>query len=273
MKDAGITTVILFSDIAMNRAMMAEATKQEWSPEWYFTGALFSDLAIFARNYDQDQAAHAFGVSTLSPFVTPDPVPAPPAKSLTVLVNPLNWYWGEGVGTEVPNVVPRGIAWLLNGVHTAGPQLTAKNFQRGLFSVPATGGAASGYTVGSLVGFGKTPGLPYDEYNTLGLDFAPIWWDSATTGLSNATGPIEGMGVVRYVDGAKRYKAGTWPEKQFAWFDERDTVINFETRQTPTPVYVGDCEGCPATGGPGTPGTPSSAGFVALAGGGGASSP
>ncbi len=262
MKNAGVTTVIMFSDIAMNKAMMEQATKQEWFPEWYLTGAVFQDIAIFARGYPQEQARQMFGVSNLSPYTQPDPTPAPPAKSLTVQTNPLEWYWGAGVGTQVTSVVPRDLGWLMRGIHTAGPKLTPKTFQQGLFSIPATGGAASGYTVGALVGFGPTPGLPYDEYMDLGLDFAPVWWDADTTGASNGTGS-EGKGVNRYVNGGTRYLAGTWPKKQFAWFETEGSVIDFATRQTPTPVYVGDCSDCPVTTGTEATGSPSPDGFVA----------
>jgi hypothetical protein len=264
MKNAGVTTVIMLSDIAMNRTMMKAATNQEWFPEWYSTGAVFQDLAIFARTYPPEQSAHMFGVSSLSPYVVPEPTPEPPAKSLTVQLDNQEWYWGAGVGTRVANVVPRGILWFLQGVHSAGPDLTPKTFQQGQFSIPATGGAASGYPTGGLVGYGKTPGLPYDEYMTLGLDFSPMWWDAETTGRSNAIG-VEGKGVVRYVDGAKRYRASTWPKKPFRWFEEDETVVFFETRQTPTPLYVGDCRECPSGSGVGQAGTPSKDGFVAKA--------
>jgi hypothetical protein len=266
MKNAGVTTVIMVSDIAMNKAMMAQATKQEWFPEWYLTGAVFQDIAIFARAYPTEQAAHMFGVSNLAPYVQPDPTPAPPAKALSVQILPLEWYWGAGVGTQVTSVVPRDLVWLMRGIHTAGPDLTPKTFQQGLFSIPATGGAASGYTTGALVGYGKTPGLPYDEYMDLGLDFAPVWWDAETTGLSNGTG-ISGKGVNRYVDGGKRYRAGTWPKQPFAWFEDAGTVVDFPTRQTPTPVYAGDCSECPAGGGPGQAGASNTEGFVAKANG------
>jgi hypothetical protein len=262
MKNAGVTTVIMFSDIAMNKAMMEQATKQEWFPEWYLTGAVFQDIAIFARNYPPEQAKQMFGVSNLSPYTQPDPTPPPPAKSLTVQTNPLEWYWGAGVGTQVTSVVPRDLVWLMRGIHTAGPNLNAKTFQQGLFSIPAIGGAASGYTVGALVGYGRTPGLPYDEYMDLGLDFSPVWWDGETTGLSNGTG-FEGKGVIRYVDGAKRYLAGTWPKKPFAWFEPEGSVIDFATRQTPAPVYVGDCTDCPAATGAEQAGAANPDGFVA----------
>jgi hypothetical protein len=183
-----------------------------------------------------------------------------------VLSNPLTWYWGEGAGTQVMSVVPQRVDWLLNGLQTAGPKLTPQTFQQGLFAIPATGGAASGTTTDVLSGYGRTPGLPYDEYMLLGIDFAPVWWDAETTGPSAGTG-AEGKGVVRYVDGGTRYRAGTWPKQPIKWFDKAGSVVSFPIRQTPAPEYAGDCSGCPATGGPGQVGTPSAAGFVAKANG------
>ena len=78
MKQAGVTTVILFTDVAMTKALMENATKQEWFPEWFFTGTVFQDLGSFARAYPAEQSAHAFGISNVSPWVLPDPTPPPP---------------------------------------------------------------------------------------------------------------------------------------------------------------------------------------------------
>jgi hypothetical protein len=73
-----------------------------------------------------------------------------------------------------------------------------------------------------------------------------------------------------YLDGAKRYVAGTWPKKQFTWFEKDGAVTDFASRQPPIPEYAGDCSTCPSHGGPGRPGSPSPAGFVAKGNGGGA---
>jgi hypothetical protein len=80
MKNAGVTTVIMVSDIAMNKAMMTQATKQEWFPEWYLTGAVFQDIAIFARGYPPEQAAQMFCVSNLSPTCSPTRHPRRPPR-------------------------------------------------------------------------------------------------------------------------------------------------------------------------------------------------
>ncbi len=247
MKSSGVTTVILLSDVAMNKAMMAQATKQEWFPEWYLTGAVFQDIAIFARSYDQQQFAHVFGVSNLAPYVQPDPTPPPPAR----------WHCrcrsSRSPGTGVRRSARRSrrschAIWRGSCAASIppGPKLTPKTFQQGLFSIPGSGGAAQNYPTGALTpGYGKNAGLPYDEYMDLGLDFVPVWWDPETTGPSNGTGTV-GKGVITFVNGAKRYRASTWPKKQFAWFEKKGTVVGFDTRQTPTPVYAGDCADCPA---------------------------
>ncbi|HXY94365.1 MAG TPA: hypothetical protein VEP49_17940 [Acidimicrobiia bacterium] len=270
MKAAGVTTVIMLSDFSMNSALMKEATKQDWHPEWFFTGAIYADIGILSRSYPTDQSVHAFGLSFLAPYTEPDPTPPPPELPLSTKDDYLNWYWGVDAATQA-GAVTSNLEWVLNGVQAAGPDLTPKTFAQGLFAIPASGGAAQNQTSSFLSGYGKGPNLPYDEYAQNGLDFAPYWWDPSTTGPSNGQGEI-GKGVGWYADGAKRYKSGTWPKKQFDWFDKKTSVYHFTTRQTPAPTYAGDCQGCPSTGGPGQPDAPSNAGFIAKANGQGESS-
>jgi hypothetical protein len=262
MKEAGVTTVVLFADFSMNKAMMEQATKLEWYPEWFFTGTVFHDIAVLSRQYPVEQVSHAFGISSLSPYVAPDPPPPPPQKSLSVLTNSQNWYWGEGVGTSASSVPPH-LTWLLQGIHTAGPKLTPQTFQQGLFSMPAAGGAAQGYPTGMMAGYGRTAGLPYDEYMSVGLDFAAVWWDPDTRGPAQGTG-VDGTGVAWYADGAKRYRGGTVPKKAIGWYDTATGVYKFDSRPTPAPEYAGDCSDCPSHGGDGKPGA-GGAGFVAKA--------
>jgi hypothetical protein len=267
MKAAGVTTVIMLSDFSMNQNLMKEATKQEWFPEWFFTGAVYADIGILSRLYPTDQSRHAFGISFLSPFTEPDPPPAPGQVPLSTLVDgpnaSLNWYWGIDAATQA-GAVSSNILWILRGIQAAGPHLTPKTFAQGQFSIPAAGGAAQNRTNSFLSGYGKNPGLPYDEYAQNGLDFAPYWWDPDTTGPSNGQGEL-GKGVGWYANGAKRYKSGSWPKKQFGWFDKSTSVYHFETRQTPAPTSVGPCQGCPSTGGPGQSGVQDKSGFVAKA--------
>ena len=200
----------------------------------------------------------------MSPWVYPDPQSAVLSDGVT---QRLDWYWGAGVGTTASSP-PQQINWLLAGIHAAGPKLTPKTFQQGLFSVPAFGGAAQDYPTGTMTGYGKNAGLPYDEYMAVGIDFGVVWWDPETSGPSQGTG-TEGKGVGWYADGAKRFKSGSVPKQQFGWFDKATSVYKFDTRPTPEPTYAGDCAGCPSQGGGGQAGTPSAAGFVAKSSGAG----
>ncbi len=254
MKQAGVTTVILFSDVSMTQLMMEEATRQEWYPEWFFTGAVYHDIGVLARTYPTEQSTQAFGISFLFPYLQPD--------ELTEQTRATTWYWGPDRATEALSAGTQ-LHWFLNGVHTAGPKLTPKTFRQGIFSVPATGGAATDNPANSMTAYGRTPLLPYDEYSSQGLDYGVWWWDPDQSGPGSASGG-EGQGVGWYLDGAKRYRATEWPEKQFRWFTKDGAIYEFDTR--PVPIeYVGDCATCPATTGE-TPGASDPQGFIAEAG-------
>jgi hypothetical protein len=244
LKSLGVTSVVLFTDIGMTTAVLQQATKQEYRPEWIITGNQFQDVVFLARNYDQDQWAHAFGISTVAPTLADGSVP----------VTPVAWYWGPNKGTEQV-VVDTWLRWFFDGVQSAGPKLTAKTFQQGLFATPAQGGAATGDPSGEQTAYGRTAGLPYDEYLQLGTDFAPVWYDKDTTDFSNIF-PIVGKGVQWYVDGAHRYAAGQWPTKSFPFFDKSGAIVKFAT--PPVARVVTPCTGCPSDGGPGTPSSRSS---------------
>jgi hypothetical protein len=270
MKSAGVTTVLTFADFTVLRILMESASKQEWHPEWFFTGAQVQDIGILVRGFPTDQSQHAFGISSLTPWLEPDPTPPPPQLSYTQQTDPLTWYWGVGAGTASQRITGFLVGWLLTGIHTAGPNLTPKTFVQGLYSNPPRGGALEGRADIALVAYGKGPKLPYNGYAGIGLDFAPYWWDPETTGPSNGLGNV-GKGVGWYVDGGKRYVATTWPKKQFAWFDKAQSIDDFPTRPVAPLGYAGDCKRCPATGAAVDATAPSESAVVFAAGGTGAS--
>jgi hypothetical protein len=275
LKQAGVTTVILFADNAMVRTLMEVATTQDYFPEWFNTGTLYSDLGFFARSYPTEQSRHMFGMSYISPWLVPDPPPEPPAKSITTLTNLQNWYWGEEQGTASATIVAGPVGWFVTGLHGAGPNLTPKTFRQGFFAIPAQGGAATGNPIGAMVAYGRQAALPYVSYLAGGTDFVPFWYDPDTSGPSSATGGV-GKGVQWYPDGGKRYKADTIPTKLFAFFDKSgDAIYQFETRPEGAPPveYAGDCTTCPVATGAISPGSPNNEGFVARAASSGAATP
>jgi hypothetical protein len=269
MKSAGVTTVVPFVDFTTMQALMEQASLQDWFPEWFFTGALYQDLGLTARNYPVDQSRHAFGIGFIYPW-TEEEVAPPDGVSYADQIDYLNWYWGQDRGTFTARYNTPILWWLLSGIHAAGPDLTPKTFKQGLFALPPRGGAAADEAHTSLVAFGKGPRLPYDEYSLTGYDFAPFYWDPDTEGPSNGLGTV-GRGVGWVLDGGKRYVATTWPKKPFRWFDDDDAIYHFPTRPEPVPEYVGDCDDCPATTGQGSPGAPSDDTIVVEADGTGAS--
>jgi hypothetical protein len=239
LKGAGVTSVILFTDIAMTGSLTKAASKQDFHPEWIITGAQYQDVTILARSYDQDQWAHAFGIANL-----------PPAINGSTGGSLIDWYWGPTQGS-VAATVQSNIAWLANAIQYAGPQLTPKNVERGIFAVPGRGGAAWHDPASTQSGFGRTAGLPNPGYLSMGVDYAPIWYDATTVGPSNGLTSVA-KGVNWYLDGAKRYIAGTWPTKPFSFFQKNGAVVEV----TPDPAIVGapvPCTGCPSDGGPGSP--------------------
>ena len=75
LKQAGVTTVVLFTDVAMTGALMENATKQEWSPEWFFTGTVFQDLALLAARIPSSSRRTRSGSPACRPGCSPTPRP------------------------------------------------------------------------------------------------------------------------------------------------------------------------------------------------------
>ena len=147
--------------------------------------------------------------------------------------------------------VQSDMAWLANAIQYAGPQLTPKNVERGIFAVPGRGGAAWHDPASTQSGFGRTAGYPTRatcrwEWTTRRSGTTPTPSDRPTAS------PRIAKGVNWYLDGAKRYIAGTWPTKPFPFFQKKGAVVEV----TPDPAIVGTpvpCTGCPSDGGPGSP--------------------
>jgi len=240
MKADGVTTVVLFTDRSMNVALMEQATQQNWFPEWFYTGSGYSDLPVLAQATPDEQAQHGFGISNFGPYYK---VPANVGVS-----GAFTWYWGAGAGTTT-GVVPGPLNWLLQGIHYAGPDLTVKNFQQGLFSAPPTGGNPKNPLV-ALTGYGRTTGLPYDAYTPGPADFMAFFMDPYTTAISPGTGTSVKHASF-YPNGAVRHHSGDWP-KSTDWFDKSTSITEF-TEYPPgapplTPAPPCAANQCPSTG-------------------------
>jgi hypothetical protein len=245
MKDAGVTTVVLFTDRAMNSALMEQATAQDWYPEWFMTGSGYYDLAVLAAGYPEEQSEHAFGISIFGPYFD---IPAD-IEPFVGAEGAYNWFWGEEVGTN-SGVAGSGIIWLLNGIHHAGPNLTPRTFERALFSMPATGGARNDNPLVGLTGYGRTTGLPYAAYIPGPADFAPFWMDPYQKAISPGV-DSEVDHASWYIEGGRRYGIGDWPKK-LPFFDPSKATFQLDEypASLPEPRAATACTAgaCPATG-------------------------
>jgi hypothetical protein len=239
LKDRGVTTALLFADFYMQFAVFKAADSLDYHPEWVFAGYMFSDLEASARALNgasPDQMKHVLGLGSVPPYVAgiDDPIK-----------RWFDWYWGPNQG--VYSVLPLGaLATLHDGVSLAGPKLTPASFQQALFSMPAGGGAASNQVESFMGGFGRTTGLPYDEYSQGGLDFAVIWWNPTAVGKGKIL-LDDGIGRFMYIDGAKRYRAGQWTKGEPKLFDTTNAIAQFDAlpNSDALPDYL--CKGCPST--------------------------
>ncbi len=118
LKSAGVTSVLLAGDPVFPTFLTAEATTQGYFPEWVVLGYAFTDTAVFGRQYDQQQWAHAFGVSLL---------PARTADDVDELANLITWQTGKPPEAKTFRELVHAPLLFFTGVHLAGPDLTAED--------------------------------------------------------------------------------------------------------------------------------------------------
>jgi hypothetical protein len=243
LKDAGVTTVLLFTSFTMNQQLLPAADKLDYHPEWVFSGMSAQDIEITARILNglaPDQMEHVFGLGDLPLYVEGIDDPQ---------VEWFRWYWGPNQGVYSAGTV--GTLYFLNaGVSLAGPKLTPKTFQQGLFSMPLFGGAASNQLQSFMFGMGPSANLPYNEYSQVGLDYAIMWWNPDATGKGKIIFD-EGKGRFAYVDGAKRYAVGVkgadWKKGEPKLFDESNSISQFDSLPASDVVPDYPCTGCPSS--------------------------
>jgi hypothetical protein len=209
LQTAGVTSVLLAGDPVFPTFLTKEATTQGYFPEWVVLGYAFTDTAVFGRQYDQKQWAHAFGVSLL---------PARTADDIDELGNLITWQTGQPPTAKTFRELVQAPLIFFTGVHLAGPVLTAKSFRAGLFRFPS---AAATVPTRLHLSWGRHK--VWTGVDLTGSDDATVvWWDP------DATGPDEvgrdGKGLYRYADEGARYLPGKWPKKPVGLYDDATSV-------------------------------------------------
>ena len=196
LKSSGVTTVVLASDGIAPRDLTNEATAQEYFPEWVIAAPALSDLTAFGRTYDQQQWAHAFGVTHGAAPVTPE---------IAGYYGLYEWFMGkEAPAKDTIGLLMPNYALLAAMLQATGPELTPQTWRDALFAYGGTKQAISQ----PYLTWGDKGYWPDTDYN--GFDDATlIWWDPAATGPDEIR--KEGTGMWTFVDGGKRFLPGEWP--------------------------------------------------------------
>jgi hypothetical protein len=225
-KQAGVTSVVVQGDPIAMATFTREATAQDYFPEWVIGPSTLIDTAAFGRTYDQEQWAHAFGLSPLAARLSPD-------ADETLY----EWYFGEeDPANESEGVLSPDPLIFFNALQLAGPNLTRETLRQGLHSFPPGEGSITGVSF-SYGDHGLFPGLGTDQ---AGIDdWTEIWWDA------DEVGPDEldrvAPGLYRYVDGGERFFVGEVPE-ELRVFEEEGSVTIYEELPESEADRVGDYE-------------------------------
>ena len=215
LKDAGVTTIIFAGDPIAPRDFTQEATAQNYFPEWFLNLSVLIDTNVFSRTYDQQQWAHAFGISALSTRIDAEVFGEITGRKI------YSWFHGEEpAAVDTIGVLVPGPNWVATMLQYAGPELNYDTFKEGVFRyTPVRRGVVSpSSTWGDHGRWDRLDGPDWEGID----DVTKIWWDPE----DEAADEIQtvGKGVWQFVDGGKRYLIDEWEEGEFKAFDPEGAV-------------------------------------------------
>ncbi len=233
LKTSGATSVIFAGDPIMPIYLTRACADIGYSPEWIITGIVLTDTSTLGRYYDQQEWAHAFGVTSLG---VPTPVSVGDADHL------YRWWYGANTSPPslaAPAIIPP-IQQFFEGVQLAGPDLTPSTFTAGLFRAPPAGGGPTT----PLDAYGYQGAAPLPSYSSP-ADYTFLWYDATAKGPDEEG--VTGSGLMRYVNGGARYKAGTVPAGPVPMFSVAGSVTSYPSPPDKAPSYPA-WPGSPAAG-------------------------
>jgi hypothetical protein len=209
LREAGVTSVVIAGDPVFPVFLTQEATAQGYFPEWVVMGYAYTDTAVFGREYDQRQWAHAFGVSLL---------PTRQADDIDELAQIVVWQSGQPPEASTFRVLVQAQLLFFTAIHLAGPELTPETFRAGLFRFPADRPTSSPFLHLSWGRHRIWPALDV----TGGDDATVVFWDPDARGPDEVGN--EGRGLWRYALDGRRYLPGDWPDGDVGLFDRGQSV-------------------------------------------------
>jgi hypothetical protein len=223
LKASGATSVVFAGDPIMPIYLTRAAATVGYYPEWIITGIVLTDVAALARYYDQKEWAHAFGVTSLG-------VPVPVASSDAYHL--YRWWYGASTSPAslaAPAIIPP-FQQLFTAIQLAGPDLTPSTFTTGLFRMPPTGGGPTS----PLQAYGDQGAAPHPSYSSP-ADYTFLWYDATAKGADEEG--VQGTGLMSYVNGGHRYRAGVVPGGPVAMFSPAGAVHSYSAPPDRAPDY------------------------------------
>jgi hypothetical protein len=189
----GVTSVLWFSDPIAPVYASAQMTSQGYFPEQVLVGSGLLDYDALGQAYDQQQWAHAFGLSDVAAAM-------PTAQSDAGRV----WVAGGGGSasglSDYANVVWAYLSLVATGIQQAGPTLTPLTFERGMLSMQGFGSWQQKHD--PRLWFTK---FGADDYTGIS-DVRQVYWDP------NAVSDVNGKkGAYVALDQGRRYQSGELP--------------------------------------------------------------
>ena len=214
LKESGVTTVIFYGDPLTPASLTQEATAQDYQPEWLLGPNLLADTTIFARQTDQEQWSHGFGMALNA---------ARGERSMEDAWRLYEWAYGSPPDNNTVGVIEPAVRSVFTGIHLAGPELTPETFRDAMFRAPITGGGPTTPQV-SRGDHDVWPDLDLGGSDDSGI----LWFDPEATG-EDETG-AEGTGMYRYANGGERYTLGNFPEspEEAGLFDVESSVTVYD---------------------------------------------
>jgi hypothetical protein len=196
MKSKGVTSIVFSGDPLAPQTLTKNATEQDYFPEWIITGSALVDTTIFARTYDQQQWAHAFGPSNLFARISPDVAGAGYLYK---------WYYGEKPAAGQSALILPNLQFLYGVMQGAGPKLSPDQFRTVIFNSPII----KSTVIAPQISWGNRGVWPAVDYAGLD-DQTEVWWDPKASGQDEIGN--SGTGMWTYAEGGKRYLPGQWPK-------------------------------------------------------------
>ncbi|MBV9934423.1 MAG: ABC transporter substrate-binding protein, partial [Actinobacteria bacterium] len=183
MKSAGVTTILCGCDPIMPVFLTGEMNREQYYPEFVIVGTALTDTDIVGQLWNQNEAAHAFGVSSLQ-------TPVPPTQTIA-------YEAYKKVRSDEPafsvDLIYFQMEMMAIGIQMAGPNLNPQTFEQGMFSYPPKLGPA---------GFWQFGAHDYTAAN----DVREIYWDPNATSTYNGK-----QGAFKEPEPGVRWKQGTIP--------------------------------------------------------------